>query len=92
MNNLYPNNLKVTRGHEKVTRTKYILSFFILVLVLQSVYAIGITPGRTTIDFEPNLQKEVSFSVTNAEQKEMSIVFYTKGELKEAVSLNQDRA
>ena len=72
-------------------KTKYILSFFILILTLQIVSAIGITPGRTTIDFEPNLQKEVSFSVTNAEQKAMSVVFYTRGELKETVLLSQDR-
>ncbi|MCK4553041.1 hypothetical protein KAT80_02465 [Candidatus Pacearchaeota archaeon] len=73
-------------------RTKYILSAFILILALQSVCAIGITPGRTTINFEPNLQKEVFFSVTNSEQKEMSVIFYIKGELKEAVLLSQDRA
>ena len=70
----------------------FILVSLLIVLTVQNVSAIGITPGRTTIDFEPNLQKEVSFSVTNAEQKAMSIVFYAKGELKESVSLNQDRA
>jgi len=59
-------------------------------LVLQSVYAIGITPGRTTVNFEPNLQKQVSFSVTNSEQKEMSVLFFVRGELKDFVSLNQD--
>ena len=71
-------------------KAKYLLGFFIFVLVLQSVYAIGITPGRTTVNFEPNLQKQVSFSVTNSEQKEMSVLFFVRGELKDFVSLNQD--
>ncbi len=31
----------------------------ILVLTLQNVMAIGITPGRTTINFEPGLEKSV---------------------------------
>jgi hypothetical protein len=72
-------------------RLKYLLGFLLLLLLLQSVYAIGITPGRTTINFEPNLQKQVFFSVVNSEQKEMSVLFFVRGELKDFVSLNQDK-
>lgn len=71
---------------------KIIILFGMIFVLINLVSAIGITPGRTTINFEPNLQKEVSFSVTNSEQKEMSVIFYVRGELKRAVSLSQDRA
>jgi len=72
-------------------KIKYLLVVFIFLLALQSVYALGVSPGRTTIDFEPNLQKEVSFLVTNSEHKDMSVILYVKGELKDYIVLNQER-
>lgn len=67
-----------------------ILVCLCLVLTLQNVLAIGITPGRTTLDFEPNLQKQVSFSITNSEHKDMNVKLYVKGELKDKITLDQE--
>ena len=69
---------------------KKIIILFAMVFVLMSlVSAIGITPGRTTINFEPGLSKEVSFSVLNSADKDMTIVFAVKGDLAEYITLSE---
>ena len=70
----------------------FILVGLLMVFALQNVSAIGITPGRTTINFEPGLHKEVSFSILNSEHKDMSVVFTVKGNLSESVTLIQTYA
>jgi len=59
------------------------------ILILQNISGLGITPGRTSINFEPGLNREVAFSVVNTEQKEMSVVFMIRGELADYITLNQ---
>ena len=65
----------------------------ILMIVIMAVFsmpsadAIGITPGRTTIDFEPGLEKEIYFSVLNNEHKNMQVVFLLQGELNTSITL-----
>ena len=76
-------------------RNKKLLFVFVLtliVLTLQNVSAIGITPGRTTINFEPSLTKEVQFSIINSEHKDMSVVFMVRGDLAESVTLTKTYA
>src|SRR3989338_2920982 len=62
---------------------------FIIIVLTENVLALGITPGRTTINFEPGLKKEVQFSVLNAENKEMEVVFFVQGELNESIKLHK---
>ena len=66
----------------------FLMSIFILSFV-PNVSSIGITPGRMSLNFEPNLEKQVSFSVLNSANKEMSVVFMVKGELAEWVTLSE---
>lgn len=73
----------------RVKRILFILAGLLIVLTMQNVLAIGITPGRTTINFEPSLHKEVSFSIINSEHKDMSVIFMIKGELSESITLSQ---
>jgi len=69
-----------------------LVAFTFILFSMQSVFSIGITPGRTTINFESNLEQEVSFSILNTEKKDMSVVFVVKGDLAEAVTLGQNYA
>lgn len=62
--------------------------FFILLLILPNVYAIGVTPGRTSIDFSPNMEKEVGFSIVNTEHKAMNAAFTVSGDLKEYITMD----
>ncbi|MGD9276937.1 MAG: hypothetical protein PVJ67_07235 [Candidatus Pacearchaeota archaeon] len=64
-----------------------VLGFIFLVLTIQNISSIGITPGRTTVNFEPGLTKDVSFSIINSEHKDMSVVFMVRGDLADYVTL-----
>ena len=68
-----------------------LITLFLLItlITIQNISSIGITPGRTTINFEPSLQKQVSFSVVNTEKQDMSVVFTVSGELADYITLNQ---
>ncbi|MCK4531913.1 MAG: hypothetical protein KAT94_03525, partial [Candidatus Aenigmarchaeota archaeon] len=48
--------------------------------------AIGVTPGRTTVDFEPNLEKTVTFTIINNERKEFTAFVYAEEELKDYIT------
>ena len=42
-----------------------IIFALMFLFVAGSVCALGITPGRTTVDFQPGLKRDVSFEVVN---------------------------
>lgn len=73
---------------------KYLLLFLFVIalLAIQSVYAIGITPARTTINFESGIHKVVNFSVLNSEHKDMSVSFSVRGNLAQYITLSQEVA
>lgn len=74
----------------KVCKTKiYFLLILTLILVLPCVMSIGITPARTTVNFESDLSKSVSISVVNSEGKDINLVVAVQGELAEYVSLGE---
>lgn len=62
---------------------------FLTVLLLPSVFGLGLTPARTTVNFEPGLQKQVTFSIVNSESKEMNLLVSVQGELAEYVKLDE---
>ena len=66
---------------------KYFILIFVFLLGIQSIFAIGISPARTTLDFEPELSKEVSFEIINSQNKNFSVVFYVKGDLKDYIEI-----
>ncbi len=59
----------------------------IIVFFINDVHALGITPGRTTINYEKGLEKEIDFSVLNNEHKNIQILFTVNGELNSSVTL-----
>ncbi len=66
-----------------------IISLFAIILIIQNILSLGITPGRTTINFESGLHQEVAFSIVNTEHKDMSIVFTVRGDLAQYITLNK---
>jgi len=54
-----------------------------------NVSAIGITPGRTPVNFESGLKKTIPFSIINNEHKDMKVVLRIEGDLAEYVALEQ---
>jgi len=66
-----------------------LLALVLLIVLASNVIALGITPARTTLDFSPGLEKTVSFSVLNSEQKNANLVVYVQGELNGSISLKE---
>jgi len=64
-----------------------VILIILSILIIKDVNAIGITPGRTTINFEPNLQKDIKFTIINSEHKDMKVILSVEGELAEYVTL-----
>jgi len=58
-----------------------------IIILIPKASAIGIVPGRTTLDFSPELEHEVEFSVINNEQKDMNIALSVQGELADYIKL-----
>ena len=52
---------------------KLIILLIALFLLVDKVSALGVSPGKTTIDFKPSLERTVELRVLNNEQKDVSI-------------------
>lgn len=48
-------------------------------------WAIGVTPGRNTLDFSPGLEKSITFTIINNENKQFDALVYAEGDLKDYV-------
>ncbi len=71
---------------------KYILMSLVLILVLTPlVFSLGVTPGRNTLDFSPNLERNFSVLVLNTESKSFSVALSVEGDLADYVQINADK-
>ena len=75
------------RKKERMKALVYtIVSFLLIIFIItqiQTVSALGITPGRTTIFFEPGLEGTNEFRIINNEYKEMSVLLSVEGSFDE---------
>jgi len=60
-----------------------------ILFMTSNVLALGVTPGRTTFDFEPGVEKEVAFTVMNSENKDMDLIVLVQGELNQSIALSE---
>ena len=84
------NNLK---KHNRSRRVEWLfISLLISILIiLPSVVGLGISPGRTTLDYSAGLEKEIDFSIYNNKNKDMAVQIIVEGDLKNSITL-LDRA
>jgi hypothetical protein len=67
------------------------LALLVSVIILSAIamsadaYAIGVTPGRKTMDFAPGLEQSITFTILNNENKEFRALVYAEGDLKDYV-------
>lgn len=54
--------------------------FLVLIIFINEVSALGISPARKIVDFEPGLEDEISLKIINTENKEMKVVIYLEGD------------
>jgi len=65
-----------------------VMIIMISIVFMSGVSALGITPGRTTINFDEKNEKIViPFSVLNNEHRKMNVIFLVQGELNESITL-----
>lgn len=61
-----------------------------LIAIMPLVFALGVTPGRTTIIFEPNLEKNISFLILNSAESSIKVGLSSTGELGRHISFSED--
>lgn len=70
---------------------KKLVFVLIGIFMISSVYALGVTPGRTTIDFEPGIQKTVSFEIVNSKGENFEVTLSADGELSNYIDIESDK-
>ncbi|MCG2717690.1 MAG: hypothetical protein L6408_02495 [Nanoarchaeota archaeon] len=68
---------------------KIIILMIAMILLAGKALALGVSPGRTTIDFEPNMERVIDLRVINNEQKDLSIALNAEGELSGYISFDK---
>lgn len=88
------NRKKINLGYRCDDKILYlvILSLFMIILIISNVDALGITPGRTTVDYEAGLEKEIEFSIINNEHKNMKVTLFSmmQDDLDGSITLFED--
>jgi hypothetical protein len=59
--------------------------------MISSVYALGVTPARTPVDFEPSLSRTFTFEILNSENRNINLVLKVQGELAEYINLHSSK-
>ncbi|MFA5856449.1 MAG: hypothetical protein WC867_03760 [Candidatus Pacearchaeota archaeon] len=67
----------------------FIIGMIYLIGFISGVLSLGITPGRTTIDFELGKEKEIEFDILNNEHKNMKVFLMIGGELNDSIELSE---
>ncbi len=60
------------------------------ILFSESVFALGITPGRSTFNYESGVDKKVDFNVINDGGKDVNLVVMVSGEFNESIGLSEN--
>jgi len=71
---------------------KHLLAMLVLIFLASQISALGITPGRTSLNFEPGMHQQISFSVLNTENKDLGVIFAARGDLAEYITFEQTSA
>lgn len=73
---------------------KYMFLFLIVVIVFSlsaiTVQAIGITPSRVIVNFQPHLNQTFTYTVINNEDRTIDVEMYVRGDLKDYVHLHEN--
>ncbi|MEM0465642.1 MAG: hypothetical protein QXW97_03000 [Candidatus Pacearchaeota archaeon] len=79
-------NNKTKRTYEKILFFVF-FGIILLLFLLPDISSIGITPGRTTINYEKGYNKNSTFSILNSEHKNMKVLLTVQGELNKSITL-----
>lgn len=80
--NSSPSSFKLVKAITFVTAL-----LFVLVISSASAASLGISPARTTIEFEPNTHKDIQLRILNSDMKDLRILVFAQGELAQYVKI-----
>lgn len=70
---------------------KKVLLWIILFLVISSIsYALGVTPARKIVNFEPDAEYELQLKIRNKDSKDMAVLISAEGELSEYIDIPEN--
>jgi hypothetical protein len=72
-------------------RNKLIIWIIAMLLLVSIVTALGVTPSKKIIGFEPGLEESGLLKIINSGQKDVSISIVVRGELAEYIELNESK-
>ena len=67
-----------------------ILSLALLVVFAGNVSSLGLTPGRTTVDYEPGVVKDIGFEILNSAGDDLSLEVFARGELADFIEVTEE--
>lgn len=70
---------------------KLAIWILVIILLVGTVNALGVTPGRIALNFEPNAEHTATVKVVNSEKKAMDIAITAEGELSKYIEFNETR-
>lgn len=73
----------------KILKTWMLVLMFLV--VTSTVSAIGVSPARKTIFYEPGMQGSFDIRILNNEFKDMKVKIYTEGDLKDIITFSKDK-
>ncbi|MEK6896509.1 MAG: hypothetical protein AABX12_03575, partial [Nanoarchaeota archaeon] len=73
-----------------MSKLKFVLCFALIVVIISvQASAMGITPGRTTLKYEPGAEQTVGFKIINSEKEDFQAVILVQGELNASIALSE---
>src|SRR3989344_2297060 len=68
----------------------FVISLLVInILFMESVLALGITPGRSVFDYIPGESHTIDFTVINSEARDTDFVVIVTGELNESIAVSE---
>ena len=65
------------------------LAPMMLAAMSMQAHALGLSPARTDVDFEPDKTKDYTISIINNERKDMKLVAFVEGDLSDLVKIDK---
>lgn len=70
---------------------KFSIAFIFILLVLPSILALGVSPGRTTLNYQPGVEKTTSLAILNSGHQSIDVTIEVRGELKDFILLSTNK-
>ncbi len=83
-------NLNRWRYDKIISILGVLMLIMAFMLLIPKADALGITPGRTTLDYEAGAERDIAFSIVNNEHKNMQVLLMVQGELNESITFYEN--